>query len=427
MNAWLWRLRFYVLAIIVVCLLPLLLLYLLYRLLIRRRPATGLWRKFSGCNPAPPQPGMILVHGVSMGEVMLMRPLIPLIEKQLEQPCVLSSSTDTGWRSLEKYFPDHHRCLFPLDLPWAIRCFFTKQRPSLIILLELEIWPLFLAAAFQRNIPVILLNARLGERSLRGYQRAPWFWRPIFRALRGAVAQNEQWADRLRLLGVQHVQTAGSLKADVIQCADEHTVAAERTRLQLDQRPVLLIASTSGDEEQTVLQNLGEHFKDWRIIICPRHPERGPAVLSMLRAHGHDGVCTGAQSDAPLITAAQIIIVDEIGRLAALYALADIAVVGGSLGSGRHGQNMLEAAAAGTCTVVGWDTSNQPDVMALLRQHQAVVACSDEAELARELAELAGNADRRQALGDAGRQAWQQSSGAAERSVALLAAMAWDN
>ncbi len=427
MNPFLWRLRFYVLAILVCCLVPLLLVYLIYRAWIIKRPMTGFARKLSGSNSANPHHDSIMIHGVSMGEVNLMRPLVPLIEEAFDKSCFLSSSTDTGIKSLEKHFADHHRCIYPLDVPWAVARFLNQQKPSLIILLELEIWPLFLAACFHRQIPVVILNARVGEKSYKSFKRFSWFWRPIFKSLHAAIAQNKAWAERLQALGMRQVEIGTSLKADVVSVANDADKKAERERLQLDDRPIFLGASTGQNEEAVLLDAITSWADDWQLIICPRHPERGAQIQQLVEAAGLSGVRTSHHPEAPAIDGQQVIIVDEIGRLGALYGLADIAVVGGSIGSGRHGQNMLEAAAAGCCTVVGWDTSNQVDAMALLHEHQAVVECADAQDLHKQLQALAEDEERRQALGQAGKSAWESSTGAAERSVQSLAQMLNNN
>ena len=415
MNRFWWRLRFYALVPFIVLVIPIIIFDIPRRIIFKRKPPTGLLRKIFGKNTHPPEPGMVLVHGVSMGEVMLMKPLLPLLESSLGKSCIITSSTDTGWKSLEQHFPKYHRCFYPLDLPWAVWNFLRNQKPSLIVLLELELWPLFLAACFSRNIPVVLFNARIGDRSFAGYKKFGWFWRPIFKALHSAVAPNKLWAERLTELGVKQVAIGASLKGEVVHVASSEQQGAERNRLQLDERKILLIASTSQGEEAVVLESARQWADDWRIIICPRHPEK------LCTQFNYSASRSSLNPDAPQFDSNDIIIVDEIGRLGALYALADIAVVGGSLGSGRHGQNMLESAAAGTCTVVGWDTSNQPDSMALLHEHEAIVACADAAALHQELAALSNDAERRDKLGHAGQHAWLSCQGAAERSVQLLA------
>ena len=181
---------------------------------------------------------------------------------------------------------------------------------------------------------------------------------------------------------------------------------------------MLLLASTSEGEEDTILT--AWKLAGWRIVICPRHPERGDAIA---RALGRP--CVRSSQGGRLTTADEVLIVDEIGRLNALYGWCareqGIAVVGGSFGSGRGGQNMLEAAAARCATVVGWDTRSQPDSMHLLRAIGGVVEVDPET-LASELAALASDAPRRGRLAAAGHAAWGAGQGATTRVLRVIVA-----
>ena len=400
------------------------------RLWIRRKGLVGLREKLSGRGPAM-APGGILVHGVSLGEVNLMRPLVPRLEAALAARCVLSTTTETGRAQLDQAFPGHERVFFPLDLPWAVAAFLRRTRPRLVVLLELELWPLFLCACALRGVPVVLLNARLSARSFRGYGRGGALLRPLFAGLALALAQNGTWAARLAALGARpgRVRVGGSMKADMVRPADAVAASAEAARLGLRAgQPVLLLASTSAGavmEERAVLAEGWARWQErgWQVVVCPRHIERADELAALAGALGAAPLRSsrGERCAAP----GQLLIVDEIGRLAALYAWtaaqAGIAVVGGSLGSGRGGQNMLEAAAAGCCTAVGPDTRNFPDAMALLRQADGVVELAP-ATLQATLAALAADPVRRARLGAAGQRAWAAGLGAMDRAVSALAA-----
>lgn len=399
-----------------------------HRLWMRRRALVGLGEKLFGDGPRV-TPGQVVLHGVSLGEVTLMRALAPRLEAALGGRCLLTTTTETGRAGLDKHFPDHERAFLPLDVPWAVNRFLTRARPRLVVLLENEIWPILLCACAARGIPVAVVNARMSERSFRRFAAAGAATRPLFRSLALALAQNGLYAARLARLGVprDHVRVCGSMKADIVQPASETAARAEAARLGLDPaQPLLLCASTSAPEERPLLESWKRFAADggWRLVICPRHPERGADLVAQCAALGVAAHRSSFGTTAPADAA---VIVDEIGRLAPLYALAQLsggmAVVGGSLGSGRGGQNMLEAAAAGCCTIVGWDTRNQPDSMQLLRAHGGVVELAP-ATLDAQLAELAAAPDRRRRLGEAGRRAWATGRGAAERVVAALVGLA---
>lgn len=424
-----WRLRQQFLALLALAALPLAALIAAHRVLVRRKPLVGASEKLTGHGPRL-TPGQVLVHGVSLGEVALMRPLVPRLEAAFTARCLLTTTTDTGRRALDEQFPSHQRAFLPFDAPWAVRRFLARARPRAVVLLELEIWPALLCACRERGIPVLLLNARINEGSFRGYQTLRPLIRPLLRGLTLALAQNPLWGARLAALGVprDRLGVPGSLKADIVRPASADDAAALAARFGLRPgQPVLLIASTSAgavgaaDEEVTALGHhlAWWHGQGWRVAICPRHPERGGDIAALVERL--DGV-PRRTSRGDMLTGLvnEVLVVDEIGRLAALYAwtaaTAGIAVVGGSLGSGRRGQNMLEAAAAGCCTVVGWDTRNFPDAMALLREAGGVDEIAIDGDLTR-LMSLAGDATRRATLGARAQAAWRAGQGAVERTM----------
>lgn len=418
-----WRRRGGFYALLLIPAVPLALLYLAHRLWIRRKGLVGLRDKLSGLGPAAPHGG-ILVHGVSLGEVQLMRPLVPLLEQRLGRPCVLTASSETGAAALAEHFPRHSRQYLPLDLPWAVATFLRRTRPAALILLELEIWPLLLLACHARGIPVVLVNARLGESSFAGYRLAGPLLRPLLRPVHLALAQNTLWGARLRALGLPRVAVPGSLKADMVRRADDEARGAEAARIGLEPGPahdkkVFLIASTSEPEEEALIASWRKwgRLDGWRLVICPRHPERGPAIASLCARQTVS--CSRSSKDPMPAPADHAVIVDEIGRLGALYANATLAAVGGSFGSGRGGQNMLEAAAAGCCTVVGPDTRNFPDAMALLRAAEGVVEVDLET-LDATLEKLATSPPARRKIGEHGQAAWRAGQGALDRTIRRL-------
>lgn len=425
---WHWHLVFFSVLLLIAA--PLIVLFLAHRLWIRRKGMVGLHEKLTGRGMRL-TPGQILVHGVSLGEVNLMRPVVPKLEAALGARCLLTTTTETGRARLNEIFDDHERAFLPLDLPWAVMRFLARTRPRLVVLLELEVWPVLLLCCHLRGIPVVLLNARVSERSYRGYAQARWLLRPLFRELRLALGQNGTWTARLVGLGVRRERAivSGSMKADMVGRATPEAMAAEAERLGLrPSQPVLLLASTSAGEvveEQALLAPQLDRWlsRGWQIVVCPRHPERGAEIVGLLTALSGVKQVRRSSLGERLDAHGQIMLVDEIGKLAALYAwtaaVNGIAVVGGSFGSGRGGQNMLEAAAAGCCTVVGWDTRNFPDAMALLNLADGV------AEAGREdcqplLTALADDPTRRKRLGTNGQQAWAAGRGAVERSIDLL-------
>jgi 3-deoxy-D-manno-octulosonic-acid transferase len=422
-----WRSRALLFNVLIIGLAPLALAALAHRVFIKRRPLPGLGDKLSGDGPAV-TPSQVLVHGVSLGEVMLMRPLVPKLEAALGTRCLLTASTSTGGEALAKHFADHDRAWWPLDLPWAVDRFLARTRPRLVVLLELEVWPLMLLACARRGIPVVVVNGRITDKSVRGYRRAGGLLRPLLANLKLVVAQNAAWGAGFRALGIDRVRLAGSMKADIVRPADTAAMQAESARIGLStDAPILLLASTGAGEEEAAIHSWKKWGpgaeKPWRLVICPRHPERGHELAELCRRLALDPQRT-SQGARAASDPRSVVIVDEIGRLAALYALCaasnGIAVVGGGLGSKRGGQNMLEAAAAQACTVVGWDQKNQPDAMATLRAADGVVEIPDPVDIHPRLFALSKDPERRRALGVNGHAAWAASRGATDRVVTAV-------
>lgn len=419
-----WRARAGLHSLTLLPALPLVPLALLARLR-RRRALVGLGAKLSGAGPPLPQ-GAVLLHGVSLGEVALLRPLVPALAAHAPQ-LLLTTSTETGWEGLQRQFPDRPRAFLPFDLPWAVERFLARTRPRLVVLLENEVWPLLLCACARRGIPVVLAHGRLSERSFRRWRHVAAIARPLFASLALVIAQNATYAARYVHVGVPRarVVVAGSMKADAIRPATPAATAALRERLGLDPaRPVLLLASTSDPEERRLLPLVLPWAREqWQIVCCPRHPERGAACAQLAQQFGLLPWRASVDETPASGPGVRCWIIDAIGHLGALYALVaastGISIVGGSCGSGRGGQNMLESAAAGACTVVGWDTRNQADGMQLLRDHQGVVELPA-ADPGAPLAALARDPARRAALGAAAARAWHRGQGAGARVARAL-------
>ena len=403
-------------------LLHLLIPFVLLRLLWRGRRQPGYLHhvpeRFGFYSVASARP-LIWLHTVSVGETRAAEPLVQALQEHWpDHHILLTHMTPTGRETGEQVFGDKvSRCYLPYDLPFAVARFLSHFRPRLGLLLETEIWPNLIHQCRRRSVPLHLVNARLSERSARGYARFAGFTRATLRELAGIAAQTEADAQRLIALGAADVQVCGNLKFDRSPRPQDLELG-KRFRDWFGPRPVLLAASTREGEEEKVLQAVERAaHPDLLTVIVPRHPQRFAAVASLLAERGIP--FQRRSEERPVGAAARVVLGDSLGELYGFYAACDIAFVGGSL-LPLGGQNLLEACAAGKPVLVGPHTFNFEEATRLAVQAGAALQVGDEEELGRALAELLGDTDRRQRMGEAGMSLMRQHQGAARRIVALL-------
>ena len=348
MLRWLYSLLLYLLT-------PLLFLRLLWR--GRRQPEylQNLAERF-GFYQAPGEGEFIWVHAVSVGETRAAQPLIEGIRARWPgYRILLTGMTPTGREAGRSVYGDAVvQVYLPYDYPFAVDRFFRQFSPAFGVLMETEIWPNLLAAARRRQVPVFLTNARLSARSARGYQRFAALVRPAFSALAGVAAQTP--ADGLRLadLGAQPVAVCGNLKFDVTPPENKLALGQE-WRAATDGRSIWLAASTREDEESLILDAWAQlQQPDVLLVIVPRHPQRFDEVAALLSARG----LAWQRRSVGLPTAeTKVWLGDSMGEMVAYYAMADLALIGGSL-QPLGGQNLIEAAACECPVLVGPHTFN---------------------------------------------------------------------
>ncbi len=342
-----------------------------YRRVVHGRPL-GNWReRVLGLAPQlDPAQHTVWLHAVSVGEVNQLGCLLPRL--QLQYPAsrfVLSVTTATGMQLAASKFPDVQRFYFPVDFSWAVRNVLQRIKPDLLILTELEIWPNLTVMAACRNIPVVVINGRLSEKSFRGYCRLHRLVAPCFARLHLVIAQNEAYATRFRELGCRNVKVAGSIKFDGAAAdPDSGLLAALQKSIQLDDGQLLWVAGSTQEPEEImaarIWQSLLPDHAGLRLVIVPRHPHRGKSIQSRLAAAGIESQLRSADPQLA-VPPDTVLISDTIGELAAWWSLAQAAFVGGSFGS-RGGQNMIEPAAAGAAVCFGpntWNFTKTVDMM----------------------------------------------------------------
>lgn len=334
---------------------PLIWLRLLWR--ARKQPEYlhHLRERYGFYRSTPPQ-GLIWVHAVSVGETRAAQPLIEgLLARWPEHRILLTGMTPTGRATGQEVYGERViQAYLPYDYPGAVDRFFSHFSPAFGVLMETEIWPNLLRAALHHRVPVMLANARLSERSARGYGKLASLVRPAFAALAGVAAQTPGDAERIAALGATAVDVCGNLKFDVTPAAEKLALGAEWRRT-IGARPVWLAASTREGEEELVLAAWSRvSVPNALLVLVPRHPQRFSEVAGLLARQGLSGV---RRSEGLPTAETQVWLGDSMGEMAAYYALADLAFIGGSL-LPLGGQNLIEAAACGCPVLVGPHTFN---------------------------------------------------------------------
>jgi len=407
--------------------------WLVYKALTTGKYRRGLWSKLSGAvsprHPVTWSPGqpVIWFHGVSVGEIHLLRQVIAAFRKRHpDWQCVVSTTTDTGIEEARKHFPDLAICYWPFDFSWAVERALRRINPALVVLAEGEIWPNFLLATSRQDIPVAVINGRMSPRSYRRYRRVRALVQPLLRRLALFAMQNEEYAANIRSLGIslERVHVTGSVKYDGVNSDRQNPRTVELGRL-FGIRPgelVWVAGSTQAPEEEIVLdiyRRAAAEHANLRLIVVPRQRDRFDEVASLLTRSGLPFVRRSALVQ-PASPAPAIILVDTIGELGAVWGLADVAFVGGSLDGQRGGQNMIEPAAYGAAVAFGPHVWNFRETVDGFMASGAAVQAGDPAELDSVIRRLLKDGAERERLGAAARQLVREQQGATERTIDLL-------
>ncbi len=318
---------------------------------------------------------VVWLHGVSVGEVQLLKPLLEQLKHKNPQLCfVVSTTTQSGMDLAKKLFPSEFLIYFPFDFTWSVQRVMATLKPTLIVLGELELWPNLIQVATRRQIPIAVVNARLSRGSFRGYQRFYWLTRGMFSKLHLVAAQDATYAERFIACGVpaERVCVTGSTKFDNVTF-DRHCTQVEQLRslVGLDTSHIVwIVGSTQSPEEVVAAEaflDLRDTYPNLRLLIVPRHPDRFEAVFRDLQNLGVHPIRRSLLSGIVSAQDWQVLLVDTVGELRWWWGIADIAIVGGSFGS-RGGQNMIEPAAFGVNVAFGPNTSNFRDICEILLQ-----------------------------------------------------------
>lgn len=384
---------------------------------------------------------IIWVHCVSVGETQAARPLVrALIERYPAYAIVVSTTTLTGQAVARDVFRDSAAAViyFPFDWAWTVRQALDRVNPSIVLLMETELWPRFLHECRTRRVPVVLVNGRISERSLRGYKRLGRLLHRVVNDFALAIMQTDRDGERIAALGLdpRRLRVSGNIKFDAnIETKEQSLTDELKERFGFnDKRPLIIAASTHAPEERIVLQAFTQLHAEMgntrshplpRLLIAPRHPERFSEVASLLKSSGFGWV---RRSSAPSASdaACAVVLLDTIGELQVVFPLASLVFIGGSIAP-VGGHNVLEPAAAAKCVITGAHTSNFASIVKSLLEQNALVqlpAGSDAAvslELTRVFQELIVDMDKRRLIGERARAVMEQSRGATARTIELLA------
>jgi 3-deoxy-D-manno-octulosonic-acid transferase len=365
----------------------------------------------------------IWVHAVSVGEVLAVSGLVAELKNRFpEYRVVISTTTDTGQQLARSRFGTENVFYFPLDFAFAIRPYLRTLRPELIVIAETEFWPNFLRLARASDARIAVVNARISDRSRPGYWR---FRRLLTGSLRQVdlfLTQTEEDARRLVEIGapVERVQVTGNLKFDLPAPVSPPIVASLRTAFQqANTNPVIVCGSTVDGEEPILLQafvNVLASYPRAALILAPRHPERFNQVAALLEQLGIHFWRRSLWGGDPI--SGGVLLIDTIGELAALYSLADVAFVGGSLVP-RGGHNIIEPALHGVPIIVGNHTENFRDIVSLFQTRDAVRVVGP-AELPLVLMELFANPAELAELGRRAAETLRAQMGATHRTMQAL-------
>jgi 3-deoxy-D-manno-octulosonic-acid transferase len=375
--------------------------------------------------PADVPEGPIWFHTVSAGETIAAAPLIRALRAEFpDVPFLVTTMTPTGSAQVARLLPAGvAHCYAPYDFGFAVRRFLARVQPRLLVLMETELWPNLIGATADRNVPVVAINARLSERSARGYARIRWLTRPMLQRLAWIACQYPDHVERFRSLGApaERVEATGSVKFDLVLPRDHAArVAALRAGWRIGERPVWIAASTHPGEDEVVLaahRALTARLPNAALVLVPRHPERSEAVAVLAARAGFE-VCR-LSAGAPASGRFDILLGDVMGELLYLYGLARVAFVGGSLAA-TGGHNPIEPAALGLPVLMGPHQFNFADVTQRFAEAGSLQTIRDDAGLVAAVARLLSDDELCGRLGAAARQVVAMNGGASERLLARL-------
>jgi 3-deoxy-D-manno-octulosonic-acid transferase len=402
---------------------PLYAMYWVFRGLVNKAYWDRLGQRLGFGYPALSD-GCIWIHAVSVGEVQATVPLVRVLQERFPtRQLHISTVTPTGAARVSNLYGDHvTHSYIPFELPFAIGNFFSSINPGLALIMETEIWPNLYDACGSRDIPLILVSARISPLSVKRYRRFLSLFRETLSHGIVIAAQSEADAERFRSLGAAPERTwvTGNIKFDFETPVDLESRGATLREKYFAGRPVWVAASTHDKEEEQVLsahQQLLNEIPEALLILVPRHPERFATVKTLLRRNGIKFVSRTDMKPCPFGTG--VFLGDTMGELPTFYAASDIAFVGGTLVK-VGGHNLLEPASLGLPIITGPHLFNTQDIANMFSELGAFVEVQNAAELAVALTNLFRDRDKAEKMAGQGRRILAENRGALQRLLDLM-------
>jgi len=408
--------------------------YLIFKIITSKRYRSGLNQRFGIIKERLSNKPGIWVHGASVGEVITAKSIIERIDEEFpEWETFISATTNTGFSVAEKTFLNKNIFYFPLDLSWITKKVILKKRPSFILLIELEIWPNFLISAFKKNIPVIIVNGRISNKSVKAYRTISRISKDFRNSLTSELnvfcARTELDAQRFRELGIpgKQIFVTGTMKYDNIPTHIDQNISKELAKLfNIDDDDLILVGgSTHAGEEEIlirVFERLNKAYPNLKLILAPRHVERTREVYRLIeKAEFVPVLKTEAErSDYKWQNAKrEIILIDTVGDLEKVYSISNFVFVGKSLVP-SGGQNMMEPAGMGNPVIFGPHTYNFEEEVDLLLKNSAAKVVKTEEELFETVEFFIKNPDAAKEMGLKAQKVVNGKRGATEKNIEIL-------
>lgn len=373
--------------------------------------------------PAAYQQGL-WIHAVSVGEVLAAIPLVKAISQRYPHlPLVLTTMTPTGSARVRANLGDSvFHVYVPYDICTVVNRFLKRAKPKAVMILETELWPNILLACGKRNIPIMMANARLSENSYHGYHKFPCTIRKLLNNITLLAAHAEEDAERFIALGVdaKRVVVTGSIKFEINTPASLLEQAVVLRNSIGKNRPTWIAASTHEGEEIKILdahRTILKQYENALLVLVPRHPERFNKIADLCEKENFNTL--RRSSNKPCTSTTQIYLADTMGELMLLFAVSDVAFVGGSLIE-RGGHNVLEPASLGIPTLIGPYHFNFTSIIRLMKKTNALIEVNSVKELADHICHLFSNSVARSELGERGRSVVENNRGALQKHLTCL-------